>query len=214
MKKYISLMILIVSLLTACNVREPVYERHYPDTSSLEIARVKRDAEIKLQEQNTVFDYLIDSSTPPKDIAITVTEPKSDLDNEPTTSKYQAFALQYCWSKTYEECADIKPVNMYTYVDVGRDDRFVLTAITVAKASHVEFKALSDSGKTPKQDRFELYLLERNGEITPYPLNNINGNNYSFKLLDEVNTYYFVVKAIFEEYIGGVSYYMLRIVTK
>lgn len=61
--------------------------------------------------------------------------------------------------------------------------------------------------KTPLADDVELYILEKDGSLTPYPLSKLDKYNYAFYLPKEINSYTFMIKAIFETYIGGIAYY-------
>ena len=216
MKKFVLFVIVIISLLTGCSEREIVYKRIYPDTSSLEKAREQRAAEIKAAEDNTEFGHLLNSRTDPRQIQLTVKElaPESEAELF-TISEYRTFALQYCWRETFEECGHGKPINLHTNTgDLAVRDEFIMTPFTAIKESKVEMIIVSDEGMTPSPDRLEVYILEKSGDLTPYPHENITENYYRFTLPKDPNTYFFVLKGIYEEYIGGVAYYNLRITVK
>ena len=215
MKGFVLVVIVMVALLTGCNVREPVFERLYPDTSNLEKVRERRAAEIKAAEENTEFGHLLNSTTAPREILLTVREieldPKFNT-NVFKVSEHRAFALQYCWRATYEECGHVKPINLHNNNrNLAVRDVFVMTPITVNKESSIEMTVLPDEGITPSPERLEVYVLEKNGELTPYPSTNILENLYSFTLPNDINTYFFVIKGIYEKHIGGVAYHMLKI---
>lgn len=206
MKKFLLFIFTIVPLLTACNAREPIFDRLYPDTSSLEKVRKDRADEILAQELNSDFGHLIDSTTSPKYIKLTINDEEYEK---------RSFPLQFCWEKTYEECNDFKPINLHTDTRlIYRGDRHIMIPLTLERESTIGLTILPDDGITPDPDRFEVYILEKNGELTPYPSKNSFENYFSFQLPNEINTYFFILKASYEKYIGGVSYYVLRITLK
>ena len=200
------ILILTLIFLMGCSVREPVYDRIFPDTSSLQKVRDERAAEIKAAEENTEYAHLINSSIAPRDIIVTVKEYDKETNSYKVT-EYKAFALQICWRATLNECSHVKPINLHN--DTGNlavRDEFIMTPFTVNRGTNISLTIVPNEGLTPKPDRLEVYILEENGDLTPYPF-----DNNTFKLPNDVNSYFFVLKGIYEEHIGGISYYMLRI---
>lgn len=214
MKKFFFFVIVIISLLTGCNEREIVFKRLYPDTSSLEKAREQRAAEIKAAEENTAFGHLLNSRISPKQIHLTVKEPVLVPETGNIAfakSEHRAFALQYCWRATFEECGHVKPINLHNDIgDLAYQDNYIMTLFTVNKKTIVDMNIVPDEGMTPNPDRLEVYILEKSGDLTPYKTENFN----SFTVPNDSNTYFFVLKGIYESHIGGVSYYMLKINVK
>jgi hypothetical protein len=108
-KKYVLILLLMISaLISGCNVRELSFDRVYPETEGLEIAREKRQAEIDEILNATSLPYLINSPEKPNPLYISSSK----------DSKFLIAPLQHCWRETVEECAHLQPINIYT------DERF------------------------------------------------------------------------------------------
>jgi len=191
-------------ILAGCSERTLKFDREYPDTTNLDELRIKKGEEILKGKVGTEFSHLLGSNILPDLIEISYIITKNDLK---IRYKQNTRPLQYCWRKTVEECAHLTPINIHINSHNLELSLNQMTKITLDRGHRITLNMFNANDETPLADDVELYILEKDGSLTPYPLSKLDKYNYAFYLPKEINSYTFMIKAIFETYIGGIAYY-------
>ena len=208
MKKFYLLMLISLSvILSGCSERSLTFDRKYPDTSKIEELRIKKSEELIKGKVGTEFSHLLGSNVAPDTIKTTY---KITLNEEQVTYQYYTNPLQYCWRKTVEECNHLTPFNINIDTRPLESTMFVMTKVVLNGGHRISLNMFNIEDKTPLADEIELYILERDGSLTPHNITKLDKYNYSFDLPHETNNYIFMVKAIFKSNIGGIAYYPMN----
>jgi hypothetical protein len=203
MRKFLLLLLISSTFLASCNTRELSFNRTYPDEASLDVLRQEKAAELLALQNSTGFQHLVESSTLPNKIHMTL---------EDGTELPLTHPLQLCWRKTFEECSQVAPINIHERNLTPQDERMLIKSFTVEANTQISLNTYIIS-EVPMPDRLEFYQLELDGSLTPYEFQAIDQYNYIFMTPSENNTHTLIVKSIFERQIGGIAYYVLRITT-
>ena len=196
------LVLSLLFLLVGCSERELEFDRAYPDSSKYNMLKTKKEARQAAQaeeiaRENSGFTFLADSSFKPVVILI----------NQGHVIK----PSNYCWKATYEECANLKYVEVFNdrILRIYNLNYFTFKANSKLTLSYNNISSIIKNMPIP--DNLEIYTFNEDSTLTPYPSKKINENQYEITLPSEITTYNFVFKTIYKTNIGGVSYYSLQI---
>ena len=200
MKKYYLLLLLVI--LVGCSERELKFERTYPDTSRLDTIRAA-NKDVQQTTVDSEFAFLINSNTKPEQIDITV---------EGVDAGYASWPTNLCWSANYEECEDLKPIDVFSNTNF---DVPYKSFKTKSKIMLTYYNMATVYNQLPTPDEIEVYTIDRDLTLTPYPYRKINEYTYEFTTpSDTTTTHMFMFKAIYKTKVGGVTYYPIAITGK
>ena len=206
-KYYLLILISLCVILSGCNERTLTFDRKYPDTTEIDELRSKKAEEIIKGKTGKVFSHLPGSNVAPDDIKLTYYITVGDKAEIKAPRSLLTSPLQYCWRKTVEECNHLRPTNLHINIAPIEVSSYILTKVTLKPGERVSLNMFNINDTTPLADYLELYILEKDGSLTPYPLSPLDKYNYAFDVPKEEYSYIFIIKAIFETQIGGIAYY-------
>ena len=201
--KKIAFFLILLLLLVGCSERELVFDRKYPNTSKIDSIRAQNTSNQALNDSE--FSKLINSRKLPEQI---------DIGVESVDEGYGAWPLDYCWGATYEECAHIKPRDIFNTEQLGIQLPYV-TFKANSKVTLTYFNLATYNKELPIPDDIEVYIFNKDLTLTPYPYRKENDYTYEFQTPSEtIGSNMFMFKAIYKTNIGGVTYYPIHITNK
>ena len=193
--KYLILFVVLL-VLTGCSERVLTFDRIYPDTSSLEEARAKRQLELGIEKEvENLVSTLKKENKRPRSLNI------SSLND---TTGYSADVTQYCWADKREKCENIQPL----YPDHNLVPYFTLYYLRVA--SNEKFSVgvdINGSAEVPFPARVEAYIYDENKNLHLHEAIDNPGKFFKFTVPSNIGSYIFLFKAYYEGDVEGVSFH-------
>lgn len=188
--------LLALLVLTGCSARELEFERTYPDTVRLDEYRAQIE-KIYAISSNDITTKVIEQWIQPRDFLFT---------GETIDDSANVVASQYCWGKSFRDCEKMKAV-------YPSEDTFGPILNIPVKANGIVkiTPDLVDSG-LPYPPLLEVYVYDLNRKIIMYDkLVNDGTSIFKFTAPAEAQSYFFMIKAIYDGRLHGISYYPIRI---
>ena len=208
MKKFYSFILISLCVIIAgCSERTLEFDRKYPNTSKIDELRIKKTEELLKGKVGTEFSHLLGSNVAPDSIKATYLITMGENAEIKVPDGFNTNPLQYCWKKTVEECNHLTPINIHINTSPLESSGYRMSKAVLKPGERVSLNMFNIIDKTPLADNIELYILERDGSLTPHPISKLDKYNYAFDLPEDEKSYIFMIKAIFETHIGGIAYY-------
>ena len=196
MKKFKYFIIFVgLLVLTGCSERELTIDRVYPDTSSLEEAREKRQQELRIEKEVDLLSTLKKDNKRPRSLGIS-----SPNDN----TGYTVEAGPHCWANKLEECERMQPIHpndnsapfyaLY-YLRVAQNEKIVL-GVDQTGPMHVPFPA-----------RVEAYIYDENKNLHLHEALDNPEKNFYITAPSNLGSYIFQFKLYYEGDVEGISYH-------
>jgi len=183
-------------ILTGCSERELEFERTYPDTTRLDEYRSQIE-KIYALSTNDITTKVIEQWIQPRNLLFTG-QTIDDLAN--------VAASQFCWGKSFRDCEKMRAVHP------SEDPLVSVLNISVKANGQVKVTPDSIDSGLPYPQVLEVYVYETNRSIKMYEkILNEGTSIFEFTAPAEAQSYLFMIKAIYDGKLHGISYYPIRI---
>lgn len=184
-------------ILTGCSARELEFERTYPDTTRLDEYRSQIE-KIYALSSNDITTKVIEQSIQPRNLLFT----GGTIDDSANVA-----TSHYCWGKSFRDCEKMRAI-------YPSEDPLMSTILNISVKANGQVKVTPDSidSGLPHPQELEVYFYDSNRTIKMYEkVLNDGSSIFKFTAPNAANSYVFMIKAIYDGKLHGISYYTIRI---